>query len=239
VWLKIDVGYRRAGIPWNDETAIKDLYEKMCRSHLMECSGILTHSGQVYHAKSTSEILQIYAQTVKRMNKIKSILRSHECKISIGDTPSCTLAEDFSDVDEIRPGNFVFYDLMQENFGVCSAENIAVALACPIVGKYAERRELVIYGGGIHFSKEFLLNENGEKIFGYVAGLEDGRLGPILKNAAVVSLSQEHGIIRVDDELFDQLSIASMVLIYPVHSCLTANLYKKYITIQGKEISRS
>jgi len=32
--------------------------------------------------------------------------------ISYGDTPSCSIAENFDEVDEIRPGNFVFYDVM-------------------------------------------------------------------------------------------------------------------------------
>ncbi|MBD3290057.1 alanine racemase [candidate division KSB1 bacterium] len=238
VWIKIDVGYGRAGIAWNKKPAIRELYQKICRSHLLEFEGILTHSGHVYQAKSTSEIRDIYGTTVQRLDKIKTSLRSAECQISIGDTPSCALVDDFSGLDEIRPGNFVFFDLMQENLGVCSAENIAVAVACPIVAKYADRRELVIFGGGIHFSKESLIDEKGEKIFGYLTWLENGRLGPILKNASVVALSQEHGIIRVDDEMFDQLSIANMVLIYPVHSCLTANLYDEYMTIQGNKISR-
>jgi len=33
-------------------------------------------------------------------------------------------------VDEIRPGNFVFYDLMQYRIGSCSVGQIAVAMAC-------------------------------------------------------------------------------------------------------------
>ncbi len=238
VWIKIDVGYGRVGIPWNDGAAIKNLFEKICRSHLLKFAGILTHSGHVYQATSTSEIMQIHTQTVERMNHIKNTLDLENCPISIGDTPSCSLIEEFTGIDEIRPGNFVFYDLMQENFGVCSTENIAAAIACPVVGKYPDRRELAIYGGAIHFSKDYLIDDTGRKIYGYITYLKDGRFCPIYKNGAVVSLSQEHGIIRLDDELFDQLSIANMVLIYPVHSCLTANLYREYKTIQGKTITR-
>lgn len=238
VWIKIDVGYGRVGIPWNDGAAIKNLFEKISRSHLMEFAGILTHSGHVYQATSTSEILRIHTQTVQRMNHIKNAIGADKCAISIGDTPSCSLIEEFTGIDEIRPGNFVFYDLMQENFGVCSAEDIAVAVACPVVGKYPDRRELAIYGGAIHFSKDYLIDHAGRKIYGYITYLKDERFGPVCKNGALVALSQEHGVIQVDDDLFDQISIASMVLIYPVHSCLTANLYLEYRTIQGKTITK-
>lgn len=37
--------------------------------------------------------------------------------------------------------------------GSCSADDIVVAVVCPVVAKHEERGEMVIYGGAVHFFK--------------------------------------------------------------------------------------
>ena len=153
--------------------------------------------------------------------------------ISIGDTPSCSLAENFEEIDEIRPGNFVFFDLMQYNLGVCRFEEIAVCMACPVVDINRERNEIVIYGGGIHFSKEFIM-QNGEKIFGQVVKLnETGWIKPA-EASNLNSLSQEHGIIQASNKLISEISIGDVIGVIPVHSCMTANLMGSYKTLDNQ-----
>ncbi len=83
-----------------------------------------------------------------------SVVHADHLKLSVGDTPGCSLLPDFPGVDEIRPGNFVFYDAEQLEIGSCASNQIAVALACPIVARHPERNEVVLYGGAIHLSKE-------------------------------------------------------------------------------------
>ena len=67
----------------------------------------------------------------------------------MGDTPAATLCTNFNGVDEIRPGNFVFYDLMQHSLGVCAIEDIAVKMVCPVIAKHVSRNEIVIFGGAV------------------------------------------------------------------------------------------
>ncbi|MBO8152692.1 MAG: hypothetical protein H0Z30_09405 [Candidatus Marinimicrobia bacterium] len=54
----------------------------------------------------------------------------------------------------------------------------------------------------------------------------------------VVSVSQEHGVIRVDENTFAEISVGDVVGVLPVHSCLTANLMKFYITLDGKVLEQ-
>jgi len=51
------------------------------------------------------------------------------------------------------------------------------------------------------------------------------------------SLSQEHGIVGCTNDFFNRISIGDIINIYPIHSCLTANLMKAYVTETGKKIS--
>ena len=92
--------------------------------------------------------------------------------MSTCDSPSCSIINDFTDIDVIRPGNFVFYDLTQLNIGSCNFDQIAVAMACPVVAKHRNRQEIIIYGGGVHFSKEFIEIKN-EKVYGLLVKLTE------------------------------------------------------------------
>ena len=123
--------------------------------------------------------------------------------ISVGDTPSCSIIDDLGDADEIRPGNFVYYDLMQYYLGSCSFDDIAVSVACPVAGIYPERDEIVIYGGAVHLSKEYA--DKGGKHFGLIVRYtEDGWSLP-LPGARLISLSQKHGIIRTNQEILNTI----------------------------------
>jgi D-serine deaminase-like pyridoxal phosphate-dependent protein len=241
IWIKIDTGYKRTGVQWDDYQTVYSLAEKIRNSPLFEFRGLLTHAGHSYRARSKEEILQIHSETVSRMVKAKEYLKEkgfEVCQISVGDTPTCSLADDFTGVDEIRPGNFVFYDLMQERLGSCAENEIAVAVACPVVGKYKDRSQIVIYGGAVHLSNTSMFDIKGSQIFGYLTSLQNGTFGHIRRNAPVIALSQEHGIISVDKILFEEIEIGDFVSVFPVHSCLTCNLYKEYLDLEGNTIPR-
>ena len=146
--------------------------------------------------------------------------------ISYGDTPSCALIEDFSGIDEIRPGNFVYFDVMQSNLGSCTTRDIAVAVACPVVATHAERNELVIYGGAVHLSKEYILDKDDHRNYGLIVEMDRNGWSDPIQGAYVASLSQEHGIIHMPNPMFSKYNPGSTIGILPVHSCLTANLLK-------------
>lgn len=144
----------------------------------------------------------------------------------MGDTPSCSLKEDLSDADEIRPGNFVYYDLMQEKLGSCHMQDIAVSVACPVTGIYPERNEIVIYGGAVHLSKEYL--EEDGKYFGLAVLYDNEGWSSPLPGTRLVSISQEHGVIRTTPQFLSSIKHGDLLGILPVHSCLTANLLQDH-----------
>src|SRR5690606_24495318 len=115
---------------------------------------------------------------------------------SVGDTPYCSMGEDFSGADEIRPGNFVYYDLMQLRLGSCRFGQIAAAVICPVVSVYPSRNQALIYGGAVHLSKESLMQPDGSKIFGLAVPITGDRWSFPEGEDYMVSLSQEHGLMR-------------------------------------------
>ncbi|MEE9170034.1 MAG: alanine racemase [bacterium] len=238
-WIKIDVGYHRTGIPNDDFEAIQSLCVETWKSPPLRFQGILTHAGHTYEAKSKDEIEFIYRSSVAKLNNIRERLYSanfENMEISVGDTPACSIVHDLGDVDEIRPGNFIFYDVMQLGIGSCSEDQIATSVACPVVAKHRERNEILLYGGAIHFSKDYVLDD-GTKIYGKISLLGKNGWGPIVENTYLAKISQEHGTVKTNDHFFDRVNIGDILVVLPVHSCLTANLMGEYMTLDGKMIS--
>ena len=241
MWIKIDTGYHRTGVSWDDSDRVLSLARKIKDSAKLDFRGLLTHAGHSYYATSVEDIRKIHDETVERLTAVRDHLKAsgfETCEISVGDTPTCSVVDDLGGVDEIRPGNFVFYDLMQEKLGACNEEEIAVAVACPVIGKYEDRKQVAVYGGLIHLSNVCIVDENARKVYGYVTPLHNRAFGAINREAAVIGLSQEHGVIQANKNLLDGIETGDLISVFPIHSCLTCNLHKEYRTLQGQMISR-
>ncbi|MBN2637701.1 MAG: alanine racemase [Bacteroidales bacterium] len=230
VFLKIDTGYHRTGLSVGDLDEIDTILEIIQTAPNLSFKGFLSHAGHTYHAKGKEAILEIKNSAAFQMQSLKGRYVSDypNLILSYGDTPSCSVAEDCTEFDEIRPGNFVYYDVMQYHLGSCSLNDIAVALACPVVALHPNRNELVVYGGGVHLSKEFIAADNQFQLFGYVVRLnENGTWGEPIPGAYVSSLSQEHGIVKLPEQELQNWKPSDVLGILPVHSCMTANLMKE------------
>ena len=147
------------------------------------------------------------------------------------------MAEKFSGLDELRPGNFVFYDLMQLNLGSCTRDKVAVAVACPVVEKNTRKKEIIIYGGGVHLSKDSLKLKDGRQVYGQIVFLTPGGWVYPGNDCYLKSISQEHGIISATDEVFNNTGRGDLIGIIPVHSCMTADLLREYMLKDGSIIS--
>ncbi len=226
LFVEIDSGYHRTGLAFDDETISNIIGITDSGNHL-NFKGFLAHAGNTYNAEDRTEILQIFNDNKRKLQQLKRKYKVYKPMISYGDTPSCTIAENFEGIDEIRPGNFVYYDLMQYKLGSCTFDDIAVAVACPVISKNSERRELVLYGGAVHLSKDNLINSDGNKTYGNIVPLTNKSWGEAFKDSYVSGLSQEHGIISASKELFEKTKIGDLLGVIPVHSCLTADLMKE------------
>lgn len=240
VYIKIDSGLKRTGISFKDLNTINDILGEIRKSGLISFKGFLTHAGHSYKARSREEILGIHQESIAGMAELKSrfIDEYPELIVSVGDTPTCCVADDFSMADEIRPGNFVFFDVMQTVIGSCSSEQVAVAMACPVVAVHRDRSEIVIYGGGVHFSMASIMIFSGLSVYGIVVSNEAEKWGRVMSDTYLTGLSQEHGIVRIPADKIGYYSPGDIIKILPVHSCLTANLMREYLTTDGRRISR-
>ena len=239
IYIEIDTGMNRTGISASRTGVIEGVLQTLNQNKNLLFKGFLSHTGHTYSARSTNEIFSRHFDALLKLQSLKQRFKSRfpHLEVSIGDTPSCTLCTNFNGVDEIRPGNFIFYDLMQQSLGVCDFDDIAVRMVCPVVAKHPSRNEIVIYGGAVHLSKESLPNAAGKRFYGRIIITVNGEKTLLGERNYVTRLSQEHGILRVSQKNFSLIKPGDLIEIIPVHSCLTANLTKNYLTAEGEVIS--
>ncbi|HBE43619.1 MAG TPA: alanine racemase [Bacteroidales bacterium] len=239
VYIKVDAGLHRTGVSWDDHKTFNEILRSLENSSLTSFRGFLTHSGHSYRARSMNESASVHNESITRMISLKNkfLPEYPDLIISVGDTPTCSIMDDFSMVDEIRPGNYVFYDVTQSIIGSCTPDQIAVAMACPVVATHKERNEIVIYGGSVHFAKDSIVDTNGITIYGKVVRNSGNGWGEIIEGSYLKKLSQEHGIVYLPDEAINDYSPGDIIKILPVHSCTTANLMKGYLTVDGRKIN--
>ena len=225
VLLDVDPNYGRTGLPIDHLTEISEFHKAIKQLSKIALIGCYIHAGNSYQQPNKESILAFSDGLMASITQLKKTLN---LPIYYGDTPTCSLMDDFSVIDVLTPGNLFFYDLSQEYIGSCQQEDIAVWVDCPIIEVKArnasdlptyvtqsgnnEFAQIVIHGGAVHFSKDYL-NINGRIVYGR---LKDE------PNLYLDKISQEHGLIIGPKELIYEVAGQSYLSIYPVHSCLTA-----------------
>ncbi len=231
-FIKVDIGTHRTGISPDNPKLIHSLAKSTNPDH--QLVGLLGHAGHSYQAIDKKKAQKIFKESQKAFAKVVAELGRTDLIISYGDTPTCSLLDEFPGVHEIRPGNFVFYDLVQYGFGSCEFHDIAVCMACPVVAIHRDRKEIIVYGGAVHFSKDHI-NVAGKRNYGLVVALNES--GWESSGSAYMSkLSQEHGTIYAAQELLDSVKIGDLMGVIPVHSCLTADANGYFYTLDGHYI---
>lgn len=238
IFIEMDTGYKRSGIDINDRASLERILVRLGKNRHLHFEGFLTHTGQTYLTSGPDQIRSASLEAISQLKELKKYFRSAypHAIISVGDTPGCSVLDDLTSVDEIRPGNFVFYDLMQLYLGSCRFDEVAVAMACPVVAVYPERNEVIIYGGAIHFSKEFLMVPDKGSVFGMLVHFKNGKFTEPDPDVWISKLSQEHGTVKTLPHQAAHFSVGDILLFMPVHSCLTANLMREYFTLSGEII---
>ena len=234
ILIEIDSGQGRAGLlPEADE--LVPLGRILNLPPYSQLAGVLTHAGQSYHVKGAAAI-QAVAEDERR-----ALIRAAErlkqaglpCPtLSAGATPTATLGTRFDSLSEIRPGNYVFYDLTMVSLGVCKVEDIAVSVLASVTGHNKKAGHILIDAGFMALTKDQgahdFLPDAG---FGYVL---DERARARLPGLAVAELNQEHGLIRVRGaQDYERLPIGARVRVLPNHSCATAAMYSHYNVVEG------
>ena len=238
VWLEVETGDGRSGVPWDEAERLDEMRRHIEAAPQLRLRGLLTHAGHTYEAENAAGSAAVWAESLARLRAAREALRARGCgplELSPGDTPGCAAASDFAGIDEVRPGAFVFHDLMMRQIGACSEDDMALGVACPVVDRQAVRHQWVIYGGAVHFGRDALREGDGQAHFGEVATFDAERgWGAAIPGARLAHLSQEHGLVQTEAAHIERVQIGDLLVVRPVHACITAHQLRGFRTLGGE-----
>lgn len=234
VFLKIDCGYHRCGVE-PDSSEVVSIPSRIWDSNNLSFAGILTHAGHSYHGRSSDEIRKIASHERDVMAQIADRLRNDGIDVptvSIGSTPTITHVDHLKGIDEIRPGNYIFFDAFQATLGSCGFDDCALSVLTAVTHVSRAHNKIIVDAGAIALSKDRGAVEFDSNCgYGRVLDIEGSELG-----LRLTSLSQEHGEIAVDDDsIFDRINVGTRLRVLANHSCLTAAQHTHYNVLdQGR-----
>jgi len=220
IYIKIDVGFKRCGLPPEDPRILRIARKVLSNSHL-EFAGLISHAGQVYRAKDIQEVINIAQNELKLLFRVRKFLLDYDIetrKISIGSTPTLLAGIDLQGVSEIRPGNYVFMDRITWKLGLIAPEQIALTVISTLVSK--NKNHFIIDAGSKVLSSD--TGAHGSKLLeGYGLAYPAEKFLEENYKMKIISLSEEHGFIARPD--FD-LPVGTKIRIIPNHACPVVNL---------------
>ena len=229
VWLKIDCGYGRAGLD-PGTSAPHEMAERVLEGGL-ELAGILSHSGDAYRADSRDEMVRIAERERSTMADLREDLEARGipvADVSVGSTPSMSAYPTLQSITEVRPGNYALHDYTQVLLGSCDVGGCAATVLTTVVSSSRDRGTSVVDAGALALSLDPGPSHLGRRSFGEV--LDDRAPGALRRNARLISLSQEHGIVS------RPLGVGRLLRVLPNHSCLAVACFDAFFVVRGDEV---
>ena len=229
VWMKVDCGYGRAGVDPTSPTAM--ILAERIRDSGFELAGLISHSGNAYHAASRSQMTRIAEGERRAISALADDLRASGFAVpdvSTGSTPAMWAYDSLDGVTEVRPGNYALYDYTQVVLGSCDLADCAATVLTTVVSSSPERGTSVVDAGALSLSLDPGPSMLGRRSYGEM--LDQRASGGIRRNARLISLSQEHGILST------ALPVGTRVRLVPNHSCLAVACFDAFSVVQGDEV---
>ncbi|EMT70820.1 D-serine dehydratase [Fusarium odoratissimum] len=225
VFIKLDVGSRRAGVEANKSAQ---------KSSAISIYGFYCHAGHSYGGRSRDEAEKTLNIEVSSVLAAAKLLPSdRQLVISVGSTPTAHVVESLKASMpeniklELHAGNFPCNDLQQVSTGLVTETQQSVSVAAEVCSVYPQRNEALVNAGVIALSRE----ASAFSGFGRVVG------SPAW---GVVRLSQEHGILGTSEgrKVDEDFKVGQKVQLWCNHACIAAAAFYVYYVVDEQGIVR-
>lgn len=215
VRMEVDTGLHRTGIASKDALS---LAQEISRLEGLQLTGIYTYRGALLNGKPTIDTQAAGVEEGMLMVEMAQQLQANGIdvqEISVGSTPTAPHVAEIQGVTEIRPGTYVFGDVMQAAFGAMNVDECAAFVVVTVVSRPSPDL-IVVDGGSKTFATDVQLNAAPLYLEGF---------GRVLSHPEAVfeRMTEEHGMIRILPET--NIDIGDELHILPNHICSTVNLH--------------
>jgi D-serine deaminase-like pyridoxal phosphate-dependent protein len=206
VYLDIDTGLGRCGVPAADPAAVDRLAERLRQLPGLTLRGVTTYRG-VSYAGATGTVADRAREEAE--TAVAEARRLGVDEVAVGSTPTGRGAAEVGGVTEVRAGTYVFNDLMQLGQGSAQPDDVALTILTTVVSAQRAGR-VTVDGGSKTFSGDVVLDRDGGRM---VARSADG-------SVTIDGLTEEHGVGRSSRPV----EVGERIAFIPAHVCTTVNL---------------
>ncbi len=225
ILIEMDCGFGRVGLPPGEP--VLDLAKQIIQLAGLDLKGILTFAGHSYDAHREETLRIVSLEEGRLAMETAKLMREHGIPvetISAGSTPSSRFVSKVSGITEIRPGTYIFGDLMQVKIGSHELENCALTVKVTVISRPAHNRAVIDAGTKI------LTMDGEDSPLGTGRGMVHGRHG-----IKVSWLTEEHGMLELSGDE-EALAIGDTLEIIPVHCCGVINMVDEVAAVRGSEV---
>ncbi|CCK71196.1 D-serine ammonia-lyase DSD1 KNAG_0G01380 [Huiozyma naganishii CBS 8797] len=251
VFLKIDMGTRRAGVVCHSKE-FRQTLSRLSDPEVLEVVqlyGIYAHAGHSYSLTSIIDSHKLLMDEIQAVNEaaveIKKQLESLDVSklvLSVGATPTSNslrirdepLLIDFVQNKligtlEIHCGNYCLYDLQQLSTGCIKDYEIAGFVLGSVVSHYEERNEILTNTGVMALTRE-TSKYKGHGVCVKANEVLDSK--PYNIDWYVDRVSQEHGILKpCEGSTTEHFALGTKIAILPQHACIVMAQFPYYFVV--------
>jgi len=215
---EIDVGLGRVGVQPSDAVSLS---RNIAQLPSLRFDGIAFYPG---HIRSPDE------EGLKALAVLSTLLSAavHDLKqagltpriVSGGSTPTMFHSHEVAEMNEIRPGTYIFNDRNTALSGSCVLGDCAVSILATVVST-AKPGQMIIDGGSKTFSSD--RTASTDVSFGHVVDAP---------GAVFTKMSEEHGFIDIQ-RVNESFGVGNRIRIIPNHVCAAINLHECVYGVRG------
>lgn len=223
VRVEFDSGLRRSGGPIDQ---IGTLCSEVMRHDELELEGVFTFRSSAFPGSDGRPVASLGKEEGELLAHVASRLREAGFPIrsaSGGSTPTGRDVASVPGVTEIRPGTYVFNDLMVRADGACGEDALALSILATVVSR-PDTSTAIVDAGSKTLASDAQTGLSGSRVHGELVG----------GGGYLTWLNEEHGAVTLANNV--QPRVGERVRIYPVHVCTVVNLADRLVVVDGDEV---
>jgi D-serine deaminase-like pyridoxal phosphate-dependent protein len=226
VYVELDVGMHRVGVPGVDEALALAARVQAVRG--LELAGVAFYPGHVRESVERQDAaLRALGDALEH-----ALSRFHSAGLPVrvvsgGSTPTLWRTHELPGVTEFRPGTYVYNDRTTAAIGACGWDECALTVLATVVSTAVPGQAVI---------------DTGTKSLGRepVRGAEGEGFGQLLEHPEVVvtRMSEEHGVLDLGRSGWQPV-VGERVRVVPNHVCIVVHLNDLVYGVRGNTVETS
>ncbi len=223
ILVEFDTGMRRCGLAIARESI--GVLERIVELPALDYEGLLIYPGHfLVDPERRNQLLTLENRQLSTLLGLLDDARIPYPVISASSTPTAYMSHQFDNINEVRPGTYIFNDRNTIGCQAAGLEDCAVSVLSTVVSTSVPGKA-AIDGGSKTFSSDKFLSGDGVG-FGHVMG-DPG--------AVVEYLSEEHGHLVLANAI-RRYRVGDRVRVIPNHVCACVNMHNRIYGIRDDEV---